>query len=101
MPSNHDVFQAFADGRPLRGGNVSSETLSDGSTVLMSYSTPVALHIGNAVVVDARRYSVTTSKQVTGTIMPCHHAGLSWDRIDHDAFRSLCRELNVSLAFAR
>jgi hypothetical protein len=99
--SNATVFQAFAEGLEARSGNVRSARAGNGATVLFSYATPVALRDGSAVVVDDRRYSVTTSKQVSGTILPCHLAGLSWDRVPHETFRAMCRAAGVDLSNAR
>jgi hypothetical protein len=99
--SNHDVFEAFAEGRSASNGNVYTERFANGFTVLYSYSTPVAINDGSAVSVDSRKYSVTTSKQITGTIMPCHRRGLAWDRIDHEAFRTLARNIGADLRRAR
>jgi hypothetical protein len=99
--SNAAVFAAFADGLVLEGGNVRTERTADGGTVLFSYATPVALRKGSAVIVDDRRYSVTTSKQVSGTVLPCHFAGLSWEHIPHEDFRAACRTAGVDLRSAR
>ena len=74
--TNADVFQAFADGDAAYCGNVSSRPTTSGALALYSYSTPVALRDAGAIVVDDRRYSVTTSKQVTGTILPGASRGL-------------------------
>lgn len=102
MPaSNSAVQRAFADNVELDGANLRTVRADNGALILYSYSTPVALRDGGAVVVDDRRYSVTTSKQVTGTILPCHRAGLTWDRIDHETFRAMCRAAGASLTFAR
>lgn len=99
--SNHDVFVAFVNGQSASCGNVRSERLTNGFTVLYSYSTPVAIRDGGAIVVDSRRYSVTTSKQISGTVMPAHMAGLDWDRIDHDTFRAMARNIGADLRNAR
>lgn len=99
--TNHDVFQAFAEGRSAAVANVRSERLANGRTLLYSYSTPVALRDGGAVAVDDRRYSVTTSKQITGTIMPCHRAGLAWERVPHETFRAMAAAAGADLRHAR
>lgn len=99
--TNHQVFTAFVAGESAEGGNVRSERLPYGHTALYSYATPVALSDGRAVCVDDRRYSVTTSKQVNGTIMLAIRAGLTWDRVPHETFRAMCRAAGVDLSHAR
>lgn len=99
--TNHQVFEAFAEGRSGSAANVRSEHMSSGRTVLYSYNTPIAIRDGGAVIVDDRRYSVTTSKQTTQSVMPCIRAGLTWDRIPHDRFRAICQNIGADLRYAR
>lgn len=99
--TNHEVFVAFVAGQSASSGNVRSERLSNGWTILYSYSTPIAIRGDGAIVVDDRRYSVTTSKQTSGTVLPAYQAGLSWDRIPHERFRAMCANVGADLRYAR
>lgn len=96
--TNHEVFSAFANGRAANGGSVRSEVVGN-VTVLYSYATPIALNPGDEfpVYFDARKYSVTTSKQANQARREC---GYPRD-LDHSAFRKLCREAGVYLGGAR
>lgn len=50
------------------GKNQTEIALENGTIVLYSYNTPVAVLIGNKALVTSKKYSVTTSKHITQTI---------------------------------
>jgi hypothetical protein len=96
--SNADVFRAFADGRRARSTTVSSEHVA-GGTVLYSYDTPIAF-IGDSTgtaVFDARKYSPTTSKQVT----QAKRAVGAWQDMPHETFRATVEAMGAQVAYAR
>jgi hypothetical protein len=82
--SNKDVIQAFVNGERARGANLSSETYATG-TILVSYDTPVAFlpRESGTVEIDARTYSVTTSKQL-GLV---RRAAGAYRKVEHETFR--------------
>src|SRR5215207_9741973 len=100
-----DVFRAFVDGQTADSGNVSSRRTDSGALALYSYATPIALRTNAAeparVMLDDRRYGVTTSKQRSGVVSAAVRAGVDLDQVDHEALRALCRQLGADLRHAR
>ena len=99
MPhSNADVFEAFANGRRARSATVSSEHVQ-GATVLYSYDTPIAFIADDSGTAhfDARKYSPTTSKQVTQAKAAC----AAHRDMEHESFRGVVAAMGAQVAYAR
>jgi hypothetical protein len=98
--SNKEVFTAFAHNRVARGGNVRAERAETGTLVLYSYATPIAYTIdGSEWIFDERKYSVTTSKQVSQAKAVLPERCIRTEA--HADFRAAVRELGVYLGMAR
>jgi len=97
--TNNEVFRAFANGLSAKGGSVRSEVTESGAAVLYSYATPIALKPGDGfpTYFDARKYSVTTSKQVNQAKREASYVR----DMTHGEFRILCRQYGANLAGAR
>jgi len=99
--TNAEVFNAFATKRIAKGGSVRTEAIAGGTGVaLFSYGTPVAVNTDeHGIVFDARKYSVTTSKQQSQAMSACTTYG--YEVAYPEAFRNLCRETGTYLGAAR
>lgn len=81
--TNHEVFEAFAAGQPGESGSARSLELKSGWFALYSYATPIALRTPSGqIVFGERRYSATTSKQITQARRSCPGSAL----IEQDLF---------------
>jgi hypothetical protein len=96
--SNADVLRAFVDGRRARSATLASESVA-GGTVLYSYDTPVAYLADSTgtIDVDARKYSVTTSKQVG----QAKRIAGAWREVPHEQFRRTVAVMGADLSRAR
>lgn len=101
--SNAKVAEAFARRESAKGSSGRSEHDPDqGVTIFYSYATPVALAPGaEHVVIDARSYSVTTTKQVNALRAACQRAGDQVSTMEHEDFRAWASQLGASVERAR
>jgi hypothetical protein len=100
--TNRGVARAFAEDREAQGGgNLRTIRTETGALVLVSYATPIALRVNGSAIVDEQRYSVTTSKQLSGIWVPLSMAGIPADYVEHGKFREACKREGVSLSWAR
>lgn len=100
MLSNKAVVEAFANKQVAHSGSM---WVSYDGQRLYSYETCIAQHVGNVVVLNATKYSVTTSKQQTIVRCMCRGCvevtGIKWYADDLTAaYRKAQREARKKVA---